>query len=139
MFRFYGDVFFSSSSPPSHFNTSYVSVLLRTIIIYNRFHTHFNTSYVSVLQYHLHYLLYICIDFNTSYVSVLRIFGIWMFCGLFGFQYIVCFGSTTVLYLPSTKYKNFNTSYVSVLLTYRSTCNNIELNFNTSYVSVLLR
>ena len=52
------------------------------------------------------------------------------------FQYILCYGSTSLLTRCNIRLKNFNTSYVMVQLKERNDINCILMNFNTSYVMV---
>ena len=57
---------------------------------------------------------------------------------LFGFQYILCCGSTECKFWKHGWTSNFNTSYVVVQLNYNVIKIRINNNFNTSYVVVQL-
>ena len=52
------------------------------------------------------------------------------------FQYILCYGSTTHMFLNNTKLNHFNTSYVTVQRGSMVGLNLLMSYFNTSYVTV---
>ena len=75
---------------------------------------HFNTSYVTVqpLSYNFHRLWQS--NFNTSYVTVQRPITIIPIPIPASFQYILCYGSTTIFTTECLNINHFNTSYVTV-------------------------
>ena len=79
---------------------------------YNQF-WNFNTSYVTVQHRMILILGLTCTDFNTSYVTVQRFSGSAVAMDIV-FQYILCYGSTYPLTWVLDDGEDFNTSYVTV-------------------------
>ena len=142
-----------------YFNTSHVTVYRTLSKRYSLHRSNFNTSHVTVYLHRIHTKKCLLCNFNTSHVTVyhysveicqagrkISIHPMLRFilnCDIlinssFSFQYIPCYGLSTLARILSKRENDFNTSHVTV---YRNTMYTAAVNvnhFNTSHVTVYL-